>query len=581
MYQKIYFMPKSTGTFADTLAAFGLAAVLREIYEQANGRWSGKNVHIRDVGPYYEVELPADLRPEWIENCPFFAPARPIRTSKQPVSEIEMVWNLDDEWKKFSQFREAQDKLKKTAKNQSANDSQLQAIIEDLRPTPEFWTMAFVGERRMQALPIYNAAILQWHATRDYLAENLKTILNLTASLDSEVDGIAKEWSKKVPVKRLKLEFSASQLFSPTQGQGQNRPKANMLNVRERPQVFWILQFLRAVGLWHCMAPRTVRNGDDRKVYVLSPITLALGTHEKVFQDFAARLWNDTAVKIDISAALLYTETMLEHSQAGQEDELDFEGYGPENVVAGLHVVTYKLLSRNAYTMMNLGFIGLPHWTGEVKTGERAKEIKEVIEEHLDVIRNIDEERSDGYNLLVLYRDFLSGGQLETFFDFAVGYSQYLTHELEQKHFWVKKFTTTNLRRLFMGTDPQLIEILENEGFRNIAYAIRHSTVIPQYLKQKGDTLYDVRYGLGMELKRKAAYPREFVSALGSFIQEYNQENVQKVESKKQPQRRKNIRTNDLDDIVRLVDKFGAELVCNLLVAYGYAGDPREETESA
>lgn len=131
-----------------------------------------------------------------------------------------------------------------------------------------------------------------------------------------------------------------------------------------------------------------------------------------------------------------------------------------------------------------------------------------------------------------------------------------------------------------MGTDPQLMEILETEGFRNIAYAIRHSTVIPQYLKQKGDTLYDVRYGLGMELKRKAAYPREFVAALGSFIQEYNQENVQKVESKKQPQRRKNVRTNDLDDIVRLVDKFGSELICNLLVAYGYAGDPREEPET-
>jgi hypothetical protein len=283
---------------------------------------------------------------------------------------------------------------------------------------------------------------------------------------------------------------------------------------------------------------------------------------------------------MDCVIVLLYTQVLLEYSEAGQEDELDFEGFGPENVVAGFQVAHYKGLNQRSYTMLGTSFIGLPHWTGEIKTRKRVNELKDVVEEHLDVIRNIDEERGDGYNLLVLYRDFLSGGQLETFFDFAIGYSQYLTHELEQKHFWVKKFTTTNLRRLFMGTDPQLMEILETEGFRNIAYAIRHSTVIPQYLKQKGDTLYDVRYGLGMELKRKAAYPREFVAALGSFIQEYNQENVQKVESKKQPQRRKNVRTNDLDDIVRLVDKFGSELICNLLVAYGYAGDPREEPET-
>jgi hypothetical protein len=343
---------------------------------------------------------------------------------------------------------------------------------------------------------------------------------------------------------------------------------------------FWLIEFLKAVGLWHCMTPRSIRNGDDKKAYVLSPITLSLGTHHKVFEDFGSRLWNDTAVKMDVSAVLLYTEALLEYSQAKQEGELDFDGYGPENVVAGLHVTTYKLLSRNAYTVMNLGFIGLPRWTGEVKTRARVQELQEVIEEHLNVIRNIDEERSDGYNLLVQYRDFLSGGQLETFFDFAIGYSQYLTHELEQGHFWVKKFTTSNLRRLIMGTDPQLIEILDNEGFRNIAYAIRHSTVIPQYLKQKGDALYDVRYGLGMELKRKAAYPKEFLAALAGFIHEYNQENAQKYESKGQ-QRRKNIRTSDLEDITRLVDRFGSELVCNLLVAYGYAGDPREETENA
>jgi len=323
------------------------------------------------------------------------------------------------------------------------------------------------------------------------------------------------------------------------------------------------------------MVPRTVRNGDDRKAYVLAPIALTLGAHDQVFQKFSERLWNDTAVKMDITAALLYTQVLLEHSEAGQQDELNFDGYGPENVVAGLHVATYKLLSRNAYTMMNLGFIGLPRWTGEVKTRARVKALKGVIEEHLGVIRNIDEERSDGYNLLVRYRDFLSGQQLDAFFDFAIGYSQYLTHELEQRHFWVKPFTTQNLWRLFMGTEPQFAEIVENEGFRRIAYAIRHSTVIPQYLKDK-EGLYDVRYGLGTELKRKSAYPKDFLVALSDFLHEYDRENAQKAETKGQ-QRRKNVREGDLDEIVRLVDKFGSEVVGNLLVAYGYASESKDD----
>jgi hypothetical protein len=571
-------MSKSTGTFADTLAAYGLATVLSEVIEGATKRWSGQKVWIRDAGPYYIIELPTELRAEWIEKREFFAPAKPIRTRGQPVEKIKDALDLDAEWERFRAFQKAQETLRKTANRAANEDAQLQAQLDDLKPTPEFWTMAFVGERKMQAIQIYNAAILQWHATRKHFTENLKTILKLAATPDADVEAIAKEWADTVPHDGLKAKFTASQIFNPIQGKGQNRTKADKLEMGNLDS-FWLVEFLKAVGLWKCMAPRIVRNGSDRKVYVLAPIALTLGAHDQVFKKFSERLWNDTSVKMDITASLLYTQVLLEHSEAGQQDELDFEGRGPEDVVAGLHVTTYKQLSQQSYTMMNLGFIGLPRWTGAVKTRPRVQELKGVIEEHLNVIRNIDEERSDGYNLLVQYRDFLSGGQLETFFDFTIGYSQYLTHELEQGHFWVKKFTTPNLRRLIMGTEGKLMEILENDGFRNIAYAIRHSTVIPQYLKQKGDALYDVRYGLGMELKRKAAYPKEFLAALGGFIHEYNQENAQKYESKGQ-QRRKNVRTSDLDDITRLVDKFGSELVCNLLVAYGYAGDPREETET-
>lgn len=574
MFQKIYFMPKSTGTFADTLAAYGLAAVLSEIIEKSTKRWSGQKVWIRDAGSHYTIELPTELREEWVSKCEFFALAKPIRTRGQPVEGITEVHDLDAGWERFRAFQKVQETLKKTANRAANEDAQLQAQLDDLKPTPEFWTIAFVGERKMQAVQIYNAAILQWHATRKHFAENLKTILKLAATPDADVEAIAKEWSETVPRDGLKVKFTASQLFNPIQGKGQNRAKADKLEMGNLDS-FWLIEFLKAVGLWKCMVPRMVRNGDDRKAYVLAPIALTLGAHDQVFKKFSERLWNDTSVKMDIIASLLYTQVLLERSEAGQQDELDFEGRGPEDFVAGFHVATYKLLSRNAYTMMNLGLIGLPRWTGEVKTRQRVKELKEVIEEHLGVVRSIDEERSDGYDLLVRYRDFLSGQQLDAFFDFAVGYSQYLSHELERRHFWVKPFTTQNLWRLLMGTEPQFKEIVENEGFRRIAYAIRHSTVIPQYLKDR-EGLYDVRYGLGTELKRKAAYPKDFLVALSDFLHEYDRENAQKAETKGQ-QRRKNVREGDLDEIVRLVDKFGSEVVGNLLVAYGYASESKDD----
>ena len=123
---------------------------------------------------------------------------------------------------------------------------------------------------------------------------------------------------------------------------------------------------------------------------------------------------------------------------------------------------------------------------------------------------------------------------------------------------------------------PGLAKILETAGFQNIAYAIRQATVTAQYWKRQGDRRYDVRYGLGQQLARKAAYPKEFVSELAAFLAKYNAENAQVMETRPGPYRR-SVRTSDIDDIVALIDEYDdSRLICNLLVAYGYARVPRE-----
>ena len=124
-----------------------------------------------------------------------------------------------------------------------------------------------------------------------------------------------------------------------------------------------------------------------------------------------------------------------------------------------------------------------------------------------------------------------------------------------------------------------LVSILETTGFRNIAEAIRHSTIIPQGRKARNqDYLYDIRYGLGQELKRKALYNDEFIASLSEFVQSHNAENARVLEHKNQ-QTRKDIRTSDMEDIVRLVDKYGAKTVGNLLIAFGYARESKDEEE--
>ncbi len=130
-----------------------------------------------------------------------------------------------------------------------------------------------------------------------------------------------------------------------------------------------------------------------------------------------------------------------------------------------------------------------------------------------------------------------------------------------------------------MSNEPQLSPILESEGFRNIAYAIRQSTVTAQYRKNKmDDRRYAVRYGLGRDLVRQSQYPVDFISALSDFLHAYNAESAQVMENRSGPYRR-SIKTSDIEEITRLIDEHGSDVIAKLLVAFGYARVPRQTDE--
>ena len=117
---------------------------------------------------------------------------------------------------------------------------------------------------------------------------------------------------------------------------------------------------------------------------------------------------------------------------------------------------------------------------------------------------------------------------------------------------------------------------MQNDGFRNIAYAIRHSTVSLQNAKKFRKPATDIRYGLGQQLARKAAYPDDFLAELGEFLHLYNAENAQLREKDRNPFR-SDVRMEDMEEIVKLVDRFGSKVVCNMLVAFGYATEARSK----
>ena len=120
--------------------------------------------------------------------------------------------------------------------------------------------------------------------------------------------------------------------------------------------------------------------------------------------------------------------------------------------------------------------------------------------------------------------------------------------------------------------------IVQKEGFQNVAEAIRRSTVIPQRRKTKGDSPYEVRYGLADELRRHARYPNKFLQVLSDFTQSYNQENV-RVSVRENKHFRKDVTTDDLKQIVALMDEYDPTTVAHLLIAFGYARDPKDRQD--
>ena len=570
------FVPKDTGTLPDALLAFGLASLVAEISRQMAGQ---DRVVIEDIGAWYVIDAGIEIQPGWFDDVVPFEQASFVSSAKQPVPEdlqgAILERDVDQEWEKFRHYQAIRRQLNDAKRIGLAMEQQL----ADARPEPDWTIVTYLGDYRMQVQANHNRLIEQWRrCEQPILGYNLRAIFDLFGSPPVDRDAVIARWKKVIKGTTLMENTTASQVFNPHMGKGQNRAKANGLAIGNKKS-FWLIEYLKAIGLWAAAAPRNTTNAGMRKTYILTPKRLQLAAHRQIFARFRDRLWTNSPIKLDITAALLYTEIVLEYS-VEQEDLGLFGGGSVQNLVAGMNVASYLLLSQNSYTMMNLASLGVPDWAPKIASFDQVNLFKHVIDEHLDRIQAIDEERSEGAALLQKYRDFVAGGQLSAFFDFTAGYSSYLTSAVERSNFYVRPFTENNLRRLLEMKDPTLSPILENQGFRNVAEAIRRSTVIPQYVGRKTSS-FDVRYGLGQDLKRKSQYADDFIQALSDFMQSYNEENARVHERTKGKSRRKAITTEDIASVVALIDQYGPQTICSLLVAFGYARDPKEKDDES
>lgn len=597
MYQSTYFIEKSTNTFADNLAAFGLAFVLNAI---ANDR---AKIRLEDKGYAFAVICEPAIRQEWVEKCKFFVGApllitvdtaatkkqekiiKAIKGSKLDLARLPEPdgYSLLD----YQTEKKNKDDFFTRVKALSPEDKKKWRDGEIQPPSSPHQNWEIFRAVNPGALQSYNMPLGVWWQAQAVFPDLLKILLAMVVKVPNDIENAEKAWSvlcKENGMEKAK-DVTANQLINPSQGKGGNSPKTEWRDPNN-VKGFWLLEWLKTVGLFYgsytriIANPKDPRNAKDRKTYVLSPSRLSWGVHQQVMKHFRqAMSASQTAIKMDVLVSLQYTRSFLKHYEEARVDDLgeDIFGEPPADLVSGMQMAFYKNLG-NSPAVMNIASLNLPRWVAS-HNPEQLTEFQASLDEHISIIRNLDETRGEQFALLSNYRDFISGGELDAFFEFTNAYSGFIISQLERKKF-VRPFSIPTLEVLFMNSeDKKYSEIMQNDGFRNIAYAIRHSTVSLQNAKKFRKPATDIRYGLGQQLTRKAAYPDDFLAELGEFLHLYNAENAQLREKDRNPFR-SDVRMEDMEEIVKLVDRFGSKVVCNMLVAFGYATEARSKDKS-
>ncbi|MBI5930830.1 MAG: hypothetical protein HY862_16080 [Chloroflexi bacterium] len=568
---KLY-IDKTNQTFADGLLAYGMARVVWELLDDQTGNQSQADVTLIDKGSYFELRLHPTLVEATIPNRKHVLwPANIIRTLKN-IDELPSELQTDRFSISYEAKREAID-LFFAAKKKGG----------DAPPPDPHWDI--YRAINPASLPGYNGLLLDWWTIREAQPEALWILLNLFSQTPNDIDGAMEEWRRldKTHGWGIKPDATCQQLYNPDQGKGQNKTKANGLSIGNTSQ-FWLLEWLKAVGFYEVALTRQVRGAKDRKTFVVAPRELSYSEHREIMSSFRNTMQvSESATKFDILAAVRYTQALLGYfgESTTRMASLKRRGNVKKRVVAGFQTAFYKDLG-NAVATMNVAFIGLPGWV-EAASVESIGIYQGLLKELEQVTYQFDESHSDAFNLLQHLRNFVSGDDLSAFFRFTNAYPAYVMSRRGGRSAFL--FSTSFIERLIMETEKKLTEILQSQGFRNIAYAIRQSTVIAQYWSTKEKTYpYDIRYGLGQELARKARHKTDFVAVLSDFLQKYDAENAQILERMekrgiKAPFRfqRKSIETSDIEEIVWLIERHGSQAVANLLIAYGYARVPRED----
>lgn len=557
-------IPKKTGTYADALVTIGIADLITEIYE--SNEYSIEP-EILDMGYYYQIILPKEIGDdELIEWLP--SPGYEYVKFKDPDPLAPSIYfDYENEKAKEQKYREylktnAEKKGRGEVLNLNSEGSDGSMIIP---PDPKLGIM-----KTMAALKA-TSSYCKMHDTVRHAPIEFGILVGSKLGITTQKNTIHE--------KPFNEAVSTLQLFNPVSGKGVNRPKPDGAPVNSAPDKLrnWFEEWMKYRAFSKCSLAFMFGNeGKDSKVLVLAPKNIGPTSLEKIQKELLTKRFYGS-VNLDIHAVLTLTEVIIKNSQefCGQASGISLLRKTPRHIIAGLYQAYFKSLG-SASALMNVSFLGVPDWF-PITSKTDAEYWLEIIAEHKHCLNSLKEKYSDDIPVLIVYRTFLSTGDFMDALEFFVLYA---IHYMKKKaaNEWVEPFTVKNLGRLFMANE-NIQEVIKDEGFQNLATAIRKSTVNQQIAKGKtGKSDYEIQYGLAQEWKRRMHDKNELIVTIAEFAQKYNAENAKRLEQGKASRRR--LTEEDINRVFALIEKTNnPKLVGSLLLAYGYAKASNEDQQ--
>lgn len=551
----IYTVHKKTGTYSELLETYGLANFLQKIFDSVN--LPDNKIVITDKGYCFEVSTSIDITDDIISKVKYFPPFKYIKQKEHSdVSKYPDYYDYPTQnvWKKERQellnaaynIKDASAKQKEIERINKIFDTEKPRDIEYDVYSQMITPNNFSGFEKLYSC---------FYDNRNYFGILIKYILGY-------YQGSKTKRPKELTIKDESV--SALQLYNPNRGKGLKAEKANSVS-GSNFKSSWIAETMKISGALSYMICQLVKIGArsfDLKIFVPEYKTLNYTKDFKLIPQLKKYAKGNTPIKIDVLHILLLAKLLVENTEAsGRRRKI-------KDIITGLHSVYQKDLGQNK-AVVNIGFIQTPGFI-EIGSKQDVQIWVEILQEQMAIIGKMKEE-NDATPGLMLYRNFISGSNIDDFFKFSYWYAEYLMSQLSKQN-KPKAFTINTLNKLYNSMDNQEISlksIIENEGFKAVADAIRKSTVSLQYLP-KDQRKYEIRYGVAQALQTKSKTKTDLAEYIGEFISLYNAETSRKAE-KDDRAFRKNVREDKLSQFYELLDRHSSKLIGALLASYGFA----------